>query len=100
MPAATGRDGVSFLGTSNADALLRADTAKALLSLLGARGCPRVQAIAMRVISDKPQNVTPQGRRWWMEGWTAKGCGRSFPYGVVFTADGQGGTFFTLSPSS
>ena len=98
-PVASDRLPVAFQGRSRADAVLRADTAGALLLLLGARGCPRVQTIAMRILDDRPQNVI-QGRRWWKEGWSAKGCGRTFPYTVLFRADGKGGTVFTLSPLS
>jgi len=93
------RPAVAFLGTSHADAVLQADTARSLLLLLDARGCSTIRTITRRVIDDRPQNVSG-GRRWWKEGWSAAGCGRTFAYTVLFQGDGRGGTVFRLSPLS
>ena len=51
-------------------------------------------------VTEKPRDVRFERERmlqgWWEERWTVDRCGKLVPYRVRYTADGKGGTYFTV----
>ena len=87
---------ITYSGRTNADAILRADTTRMIIILAASEGCKAIENITIKVISYEPSNGTT-GHVWGKEEWLATGCGRTFPYNVTFTEDGNGGSYYSIA---
>jgi hypothetical protein len=63
--------------------------------------CDRIESIETQVISVNPIGTgnTAGEKKYGSvnERWVVNLCGKSIPFAVTFTPDGQGGTFFSTS---
>ncbi|BBA34809.1 hypothetical protein sS8_2864 [Methylocaldum marinum] len=65
--------------------------------IIKGKGCHYIEHIDSKVLHYEPSNGT-KGHIWGKEGWMVTGCGKPYPFLVSFTEDGQGGTFYNLTP--
>ncbi len=93
---------ISISGETKAGKTLKSDTARQVSMWAKVETkCDRIDSIETKVISVNPVGTgnTPGSRKYGSvnERWVVNLCGKSIPFSVTFTPDGQGGTFFSTS---
>ncbi len=93
---------ISFSGNTRAGDALKSDTARhiSMLARLETK-CGGIESIDTQIIAVNPVGTgnTVGSIKYGSvhERWVATLCGKSIPFSVVFTPDGEGGTFFRTS---
>ena len=87
----TGVKVFEFEGETNAGVLLKTDT---LNNILDSFNCDTASAVKSKVIFSEPEDGT-EGQVWGKEEWLITACDETKLFAITFTADGEGGTFFT-----
>ena len=93
--------GPKFYGQSVADSRLRADT---MLFIVGATqaatGCKQIDSVQTSILSvDKGLKGNSAGKIIkgdTSERWVATACGKTASFQVIYTPDGQGGSFIAV----
>jgi len=93
---------ISISGNTKAGDTLKSDTAKQLSMWARVETkCERIESIDTQVIAVNPAGTgSTEGSKKYgsiNERWVVNLCGKSIPFSVTFTPDGQGGTFFSTS---
>lgn len=89
-------------GNTRAGDTLKSDTVKQVSILARAETkCERIESIDTQVITVNPVGTgnTESAKKYGSvnERWVVNLCGKSVPFFLTFTPDGQGGTFFSTS---
>jgi hypothetical protein len=93
---------ISISGNTKAEDTLKSDTVKQVSMWAKVETkCERIESIDTQVIAVNPAGTgNTEGERKYgsiNERWVVNLCGKSIPFSVTFTPDGQGGTFFRIS---
>lgn len=93
---------VPISGDTKAGDSLKSDTARQVSMWARVETkCDRIDSIETQVIKINPSGTgnTEAARKYGSvnERWVVNLCGKSVPFSVTFTPDGQGGTFFSTS---
>lgn len=93
---------IPISGNTKAGDTLKSDTTRDLSMLARIQTqCDRIESIETQVVSVNPIGTGNTEAAWKYgsvnERWVVNLCGKSIPFAVTFTPDGQGGTFFQIS---
>ena len=93
---------ISISGNTKAGDTLKSDTAKQVSMWARVETkCERIDSIDTEVIAVNSAGTgnTAGSKKYGSinERWVVNLCGKSIPFSVTFTPDGQGGTFFSTS---
>ena len=85
---------IPFEGSTSADQQLSQDVYKRVSFITKAQGCGDLEKVKTEIV-EPPRGRA--GERQSEERWDALGCGDKYSYQIVFTEDGEGGTYFSIS---
>lgn len=93
---------IPMSGETRAGDTLKSDTARRISSWARIETkCDRIDSIQTQIVKTNPigagQSKASKKYGSVEERWVVNLCGKSIPFAVTFTPDGQGGTFFSTS---
>ncbi len=93
LAGCVGSPKIPFEGNTSADRQLSRDVYERVAFYTEVQDCDEIEKVKIEIIEYPRGKV---GERRAEERWEVIGCGKRYPFEIIFTDDGEGGTYFSV----